>query len=86
MLDVSNKFRHLMDLMDAAKGPSVPFVRKYLDDIKELHVENPPRPSGYGVTDAGSSAACRMQFVAVSNMLRHQSSPYDFEITSPYVD
>lgn len=41
MLDTSNKFRHLIDLMDAAKGSSVPFVRKYLDDIKGLRTENP---------------------------------------------
>lgn len=73
-----------MNIMDAAKGPSVPFVRGYLDDIKELRVENPPRQSGCAA-DAGSSAVCRMHFAAVSNMLRHQSSPYDFEITSPYV-
>lgn len=80
MLDVSNQFRRLMNIMDSAKGPSVPFMRKYLDAIKELHVERSsnPRQSGY-IADAGSSAVCRMRFIAVSNMLRHQSAPYDFK-------
>lgn len=78
MLDVSNKDNCLMDVMDAAMGPSVPFVRRYLEHIKELHVKraNKPHPTSYPA-DAGPSAVlCR-----ISTLLRHQSSPYSFEIT-----
>ncbi|KAF8559928.1 ras GEF [Imleria badia] len=80
VLDVANKFCCFMDTMDAAKGPSVPSVRIYLDHIRELHVKHPNNPPHHA--DAGSSAALRrMRLPAVSTLLRHQSSPYDFEIT-----
>ena len=77
MLDVANKFCCFMDSMDAATGPSVPFVRTYLDHIKELHIEHPNSSPHQKAADARSSLA------AVSTLLRHQSSPYDFKITKP---
>lgn len=66
--------------MDAAKGPSVPLMRRYLEHFKGLrdveHSNKPPRQSGH-TADAGSSAALyRMQFAAVSILLRNQPSPY----------
>ena len=77
MLDVANKFHRLVGTMDVTKGPSVPFVRRYLEHIKELHAEYSPRHVGAG----SLSPVHRMQRSAISTLLRHQSLPYDFKIT-----
>ncbi|KAF8131659.1 ras guanine nucleotide exchange factor domain-containing protein [Boletus edulis] len=82
MLDVKNKFSCFMGIMDAAKGPSVPFVRRYLEHIKEVHPErfnNPPHQSRHA-DDAGLATPCKIQLAGISTLLRHQSSRYDFKI------
>ncbi|KAG9313963.1 ras guanine nucleotide exchange factor domain-containing protein [Chiua virens] len=58
LVDASNKFHRLEDAMDAARGPCVPFVRKYLYRIKELQVDRSGNRISSFAADTNSTTAC----------------------------
>ncbi|KAF9225335.1 ras GEF [Gyrodon lividus] len=81
--DAANNLTNLMVAMTTAEGPSVPSIRVYLESIREIDQEcadDLPPNLDYKAT-VGLPTRRRRICDAVSTMLRHQSSFYDFGIT-----
>ncbi|KAF9245679.1 ras guanine nucleotide exchange factor domain-containing protein, partial [Melanogaster broomeanus] len=75
----ADNFADLMVVMDTAEGPSVPFVRAYLESIREMG--RGPFDEVSPNSDYKATTERRRISDTLSTMLRHQSLLYGFGVT-----